>query len=49
MENLNDDLDIYVCITHHRVCPCQEEGKHLISNWAIDVRKIISLMEEKNG
>lgn len=46
MHNINEDEDIYVCITHQSVCPCDKGDKHLISNWTADVKKILSLMEK---
>jgi hypothetical protein len=47
--DINEDSEIYVCITHQRVVPCDEGDHHLISNWVVDVKKIMRLMEKKNG
>jgi len=45
--NIHENGDIYVCISHQVVAPCNEEGQHLISNWKADVEKILSLIKEK--
>jgi hypothetical protein len=45
MENIDDDSDVYVCITHQKIVPCEEGEQHLISNWASDVKKILSIIE----
>jgi hypothetical protein len=49
MDDIYDDESIYVCITHQKITPCEEGEHHLISNWATDVKKIMRLMEKKNG
>lgn len=33
--------DTYVCITHRTVLPCNNDGCHLVSNWPVDVEKIL--------
>jgi len=43
MEEIDID-ESYVCITHKRLCPCNIPNEyHLISNWPIDVRKILNI------
>ena len=49
LPEFEDDNEVYVCITHQCIAPCEEGDNHLISNWAADVRKIMKLMEKKNG
>lgn len=49
MHTVYDDSDIYVCITHGTIIPCDEGDHHLISNWASDVGKILKDMEKNNG
>ena len=41
-----EDSGIYVCITHQRLLPCDEGQYHLVSNWIVDVTKILNMMEE---
>lgn len=41
-----DNSDIYVCITHQRILPCDEETYHLVSNWIVDVTKILNSIKE---
>lgn len=38
---MDEESDIYVCITHKCIIPCQEGDRHLVSNWPADVRKIL--------
>lgn len=47
MHELNDESNPYVCVTHHTFWPCTKGDRHLLSNWASDVKKIISIMEKK--
>ena len=49
MQNVYNEDETYVCITHINICPCKEEGNHLISNWKVDVDKILKIMENNNG
>jgi len=46
---MSEDSDIYVCITHQCVTPCEMGEHHLISNWISDVDKILKLIEEKKN
>ena len=49
MTTINDiyeDSDKHVCITHQQLMPCIGEESHLISNWISDVQKILKLMEK---
>ncbi len=39
--------EVYVCISHATIVPCEEEGQHLISNWLADVQKILEIMEKQ--
>lgn len=45
--SIHTDGDVYVCISHKTIAPCQEEGQHLISNWVVDVKKILEMMEKQ--
>lgn len=47
MKEFEEDNEIYVCITHQCVVPCENGERHLISNWTVDVKKVLSLMEKK--
>lgn len=47
--NIHEDGEFYVCISHQVVVPCEYEGQHLISNWKSDVKRILEIMEAKNG
>ena len=47
MNQIHDNSEIYVCITHHTITPCDKGEHHLISNWKSDVKKILSLIEGK--
>lgn len=38
---MDDESDIYVCITHRCIIPCPDGEHHLVSNWPSDVRKIL--------
>lgn len=42
-----DEDDVYVCITHQSIAPCEQGDKHLISNWQADVVKILSVIASK--
>jgi len=46
IDDIYEDSDEYVCITHQQLMPCIGEGNHLISNWISDVQKILKLMEK---
>ena len=46
MQDINDDEDVYVCITHQSFIPCEKGEQHLISNWKTDVDKIKKIMKE---
>lgn len=41
VENIYEDADEYVCITHKKLLPCNDGEYHLVSNWPSDVAKII--------
>ena len=41
------DTTGYVCITHHRFCPCYEGEYHLLSNWVVDINRIRILIEKE--
>lgn len=45
--SVHKDSELYVCISHQVVAPCEEEGQHLISNWKPDVEKILEIIREK--
>lgn len=49
MEDINEDSDDYVCITHQSYVPCEEGEFHLISNWLTDVKRIQKLIERKDN
>ena len=40
-----EDSEIYVCITHRELMPCEKGDHHLVSNWISDVQKILKIME----
>jgi hypothetical protein len=46
---MEENLETYVCITHHSLVPCEQGENHLISNWNTDVNKILKLMREKEN
>lgn len=46
MSDIFDDLEMYVCITHQCLVPCNTGDNHLISNWNADVQKILNIMEK---
>ena len=46
VNDIYEDSDTYVCITHKQLMPCIGEGNHLISNWVSDVQKILTIMEK---
>jgi hypothetical protein len=48
MNEVFEDSETYVCITHQVLLPCENGEHHLISNWMIDVNKILKDMENKN-
>lgn len=48
MNDIFEDSGTYVCITHQQLLPCDEGIYHLVSNWIVDVTKILNLMEEYN-
>jgi hypothetical protein len=45
--DVHQNADLYVCISHGTIAPCEHEGQHLISNWAADVQKILETMEKQ--
>jgi hypothetical protein len=44
---MEEESDIYVCITHQTIVPCDQGEHHLISNWLVDVQKILETMEKQ--
>lgn len=46
MDDINEDANDYVCITHQQYIPCEKGEFHLISNWIVDVRRIQKLIEK---
>ena len=38
---MDEDSDIYVCITHLCVIPCGQGDYHLVSNWPPDIKKVL--------
>ena len=45
VDNIFDDAELYVCITHKVITPCDEDGYHLVSNWPSDVKKILDIID----
>jgi hypothetical protein len=48
MNDIFEDSETYVCITHQALLPCNEGQHHLVSNWITDVTKILNVMEEQD-
>jgi len=46
IDDIFEDSDIYVCITHKQLMPCTDGDHHLVSNWVSDVQKILKIMEK---
>lgn len=40
--------ELYVCITHQSIAPCEVGEYHLLSNWTSDVHKILKMIEKNN-
>lgn len=40
-----EESEKYVCITHQQILPCDEGKYHLVSNWIVDVNKILNLIK----
>jgi hypothetical protein len=48
MNDIFEDSETYVCITHQVLLPCNKGQHHLVSNWITDVTKILNVMEEQD-
>lgn len=40
-----DDRD-YVCVSHMMTIPCPIGDHHLVSNWPVDVAKVLDTMQK---
>lgn len=44
---MDEESDIYVCISHISLVPCSGGEFHLVSNWPPDVINVLNRIESK--
>jgi len=47
MVDTTQNNESYVCITHQKFLPCDDGDFHLISNWVVDVKQVINLINKE--
>lgn len=44
--DLFDEDEQYVCISHMNIVPCSSGEHHLVSNWPVDVARVLDRIQE---
>ena len=44
VDNIFDDDSEYVCVSHMMTIPCPIGDHHLVSNWPVDVAKVLDVL-----